>query len=168
MICVWQAVDNCYYFARYAKTQLVFQDTANTVTDFFTHEILLRRAAPSFLLSDRGAPFLSQMVKDVFRLTGTIHSATSSCHPQTNRLMERLNHTLDATIFLQVTEDQTCWGVVLSHIVFAYNTVRQATTEHSPCFLLYARELPTVLETVLPCVDDHSLSDMTTSFLCRA
>lgn len=156
------------HLTRYAETQAVAEAAAIPVANIFVHQILLRHEAPNCLLSDRGIPFLSQLMKEALRLTSTVHSVTTAYRPQTNGLTERLNHTLADMMSLYVKEDDTNWDTILLYVTFAYNTARQATTGYSPYFLLYAREPPTILDTILPYIDDNSLSDFTINLLCQA
>lgn len=48
---------------------------------------------PHTFLSDRGAEFISQ-VRTVYEMLGAVEKCTNSYHPQTNGMVETLNHTL--------------------------------------------------------------------------
>ena len=55
---------------------------------------MIRHGVPTQLLSDRGASFLSNLMKKVYELLGLKKVNTTAYHPQTDGLVERFNHTL--------------------------------------------------------------------------
>ena len=54
---------------------------------------------------------------------------TSSYHPQTNGMVERLNHTSTLCQMLSylITDDQNTWDEMLMHAVAAHNNVSRGT-----------------------------------------
>ncbi|UYV73007.1 hypothetical protein LAZ67_10001499 [Cordylochernes scorpioides] len=74
------------------------------------------------------------------------HCFTTSYHPQTNGLTERLNRTLINMISMYVNTDQKNWDEILPFITHAYNTTIQETTGYSPFFLLFGREPMSLLD----------------------
>ncbi|UYV70497.1 hypothetical protein LAZ67_7003340 [Cordylochernes scorpioides] len=117
------------YYTKYAETKAVSEATVKEVSTFLIEHIILRHGAPRFLISDR--------VK---------HCFTTSYHPQTNRLTERLNRTLINMISMYVNTDQKNWEEILPFITHAYNTTIQETTGYSPFFLLFGREPMSLLD----------------------
>lgn len=156
------------HLTRYAETTSVPAANADEVANFFLHSILLRHGAPQFIISDRGAPFLSQVLEDVFRLSSTVHKVTSAYHPQTNGLTERLNHTLADMVSMYVADHHTNWDIILPYVTYAYNTARQSTTGYSPYYLLYAREPFTPLDTILPYTPDTLVQPSAAEITSRA
>ncbi|UYV73333.1 K02A2.6-like [Cordylochernes scorpioides] len=55
----------------------------------------------SEIITDRGRNFMSQTIREINNLNGTIHRFTTAYHPQTNGLTERLNKTLTDMISIQ-------------------------------------------------------------------
>lgn len=139
------------HLTRYVETKAVPVDTAEEVSGFFLHRIVLRHGAPRTLLSDRGTPFLSAVVRALLAACSTVHALTTSYHPQTNGLTERFNHTLADMMSMYVSCDHANWDMVLPYVTYAYNTARQRTTGYSPYYLLYSRQPTTLLDTLLPC-----------------
>ncbi|UYV74535.1 hypothetical protein LAZ67_12000036 [Cordylochernes scorpioides] len=74
------------------------------------------------------------------------HCFTTSYHPQTHGLTERLNRTLVNMISMYVNTDQKNWDEILPFITHAYNTTIQETTGYSPFFLLFGREPMSLLD----------------------
>ncbi|UYV75188.1 K02A2.6-like, partial [Cordylochernes scorpioides] len=123
------------------------------LTDYYTRyaEIFLRHGAPQYLFSDTGSQFTSNLMKEVMKICKIKHCFTTSYHPQTNGLTERLNRTLINMLSMYVNTDQKNWDEILPFITHAYNTTIQETTGYSPFFLMFGRE-PTSL------LDDRNIS----------
>ncbi|UYV72039.1 hypothetical protein LAZ67_9001614 [Cordylochernes scorpioides] len=129
------------YYTRYAETRAVSEAT----------DIFLRHGAPQYLISDRGSQFTSNLMKKVMKTCKIKHCFTTSYHPQTNGLTERLNRTLINMLSMYVNTDQKNWDEILPFVTHAYNTTIQETTGYSPFFLMFGRE-PTSL------LDDRNIS----------
>lgn len=70
----------------------------------------------------------------------TNHLITTASHPQCNGLVERFNHTFAEMFSMFVNSSHSNWDDVIDHVVFAYNTSRQASTGMTPFLMLYGRE----------------------------
>ncbi|UYV73272.1 K02A2.6-like [Cordylochernes scorpioides] len=85
-------------------------------------------------------------MKEVMKMCKVKHCFTSSYHPQTNGLTERLNRTLINMISTYVNTVQKNWDEILPFITHVYNTTIQETTGYSPFFLLFGREPMSLLD----------------------
>ncbi|UYV82700.1 hypothetical protein LAZ67_22000606 [Cordylochernes scorpioides] len=94
----------------------------------------------------RGSQFTSNLMKEVMKMCKVKHCFTTSYHPQTNGLTERLNRTLINMISMYVNTDQKNWDEILPFVTHAYNTTIQETTGYSPFFLLFGREPMSLLD----------------------
>ncbi|UYV71683.1 hypothetical protein LAZ67_9000031, partial [Cordylochernes scorpioides] len=139
------------YYTRYAETRAVSEATVKEVSKFLVEDIFLRHGAPQYLISDKGSQFTSNLMKEVMKTCKIKHCFTTSYHPQTNGLTERLNRTLINMLSMYVNTDQKNWDEILPFITHAYNTTIQETTGYSPFFLMFGRE-PTSL------LDDRNIS----------
>ncbi|UYV63268.1 hypothetical protein LAZ67_2003589 [Cordylochernes scorpioides] len=139
------------YYTRYAETRAVSEATVKEVSKFLVEDIFLLHGASQYLISDRGSQFTSNLMKEVMKMCKIKHCFTTSYHPQTNGLTERLNRTLLNMLSMYVNTDQKNWDEILPFITHAYNTTIQETTGYSPFFLMYGRE-PTSL------LDDSNIS----------
>jgi len=72
-------------------------------------------------------------------MTRTEHSISSAYHPQTNRLVERFNQTLQRSLVKLVNSNQTNWDEKLDGVLFAYWTAQQKCTQVSSFELMYCR-----------------------------
>ena len=123
-------------------TLLCFQTTidAHVIAKLFVHEIIGRHGAPRTLLSDRGHNFLSKPLKEICRLVNNEKVFTTSYHPQTDGLVERLNGTLLHSLSKYVSSDEKHWDEHLPSVLSAYRVSPSEATGDSPFFLLYGRE----------------------------
>ncbi|UYV64718.1 hypothetical protein LAZ67_3001747 [Cordylochernes scorpioides] len=143
------------YYTKYAETKAVPEATVKEVSTFLIEHIFLRHGAPRFLISDRGSQFTSNLMKEVMKMCKVKHCFTTSYHPQTNGLTERLNRTLINMISMYVNTDQKNWDEILPFITHAYNTTIQETTGYSPFFLLFGREPMSLLDDENIPMDDY-------------
>ena len=113
---------------------------AHVIAKLFVQEIIGRHGAPRKLLSDRGQNFLSKLLKEICRLVNTEKVFTTSYHPQTDGLVERLNGTLVQSLSQYVSSDQKDWDEHLPSVLLVYRVSPSEVTGDSPFFLLYGRE----------------------------
>ena len=76
------------------------------------------------------------------------HIFSSPYHPQTNRIVERLNKTLCSSL-AKVKEKDEDWNIHISAILFAYRTKRYATTGYTPFQLVYECQAILPIETTI-------------------
>ena len=88
------------YLTKWPEVFATKDQTALTIAELFVEEIVCRHGVPGQLLSDRGAAFLSRLLKEICNLLGVKKINTTAYHPQTNGLTERFNRTL---------RDTVCW-----------------------------------------------------------
>lgn len=102
-------------------------------------ELFSNHGAPTYLISDRGSPFVSHLL---LTLIGTKHRLTTAYHLQTNA-MERVNRT---AIRAYVGNKHTLWDRYIPQICFALRTAPHKSTGQSSAILLYGHELNTSLD----------------------
>jgi transposase InsO family protein len=131
------ATDN---FTKWVETRAISQRTGEETARFFLEQICCRHGAPEILLSDQGSNFPSALVTELVRSLGTKHYKTSSYHPQTNGLTERVNGILIQELRHYVDDNQLNWSQMLPLFTFMYNGSKQRSTKFSPFELLYNRQ----------------------------
>ena len=119
--------------------------SALTIARHLVEHIISRHGVPCELLSDRGAAFLSRLIKGVCALMGIKKVNTTAYHPQTDGLVERFNRTLTDMLAKTVERNGKNWDTLLPYVLFAYRTSPQQSTGESPFYLLFGHdpELPT-------------------------
>ena len=71
---------------------------------------------------------MSVVCRGVFKTLGSEKKYTSSYHPQTNGMVDRLNHTLCQMLSYLIADDQNNWDEMLLHAIAAYsNNVSRGT-----------------------------------------
>ncbi len=140
------------YLTKWPEVYPTSDQTALTIATLLVEKIISRHGVPAELLSDRGAAFLSHLLKEVCGLMGIHRLNTTSYHPQTDGLVERFNRTLTDMLAKKAEKSGQDWDTHLPYVLFAYRASRQESTGESPFFLLYGRDprLPTELQLDAP------------------
>ena len=130
------AIVSMDYLTKWPELFVAKDQTALTIKQLLTEQIMSRHGVPAELLSNTGAAFLLRLMGEVYSLMGIHKANTTAYHPQTDGLVERFNHTL---INMPKTVEQggRDWQTRLPYVLFAYRTSLQQSTVDSPFFLLY-------------------------------
>ena len=114
---------------------------SETVADVFYNQVICQHGCPRYVLSDRGANFLSEVMHSLYRLMRIRKLNTAPYKPSTDGLQERFNRVICDTLSHFVDNYQSNWDAFLPSISFAYrSTPADNVTGYSPFFLLYGRE----------------------------
>ncbi|KAK3508128.1 hypothetical protein QTP70_015177 [Hemibagrus guttatus] len=135
------------YFSKWVEIVAVREATAQVASSKLLSEVFSRHGAPTYLISDRGSPFVSDLFERVLAALGTEHRLTTAYHPQTNAT-ERVNRTLKTAIRAYVDDKHTTWDRYIPQICFALRTAPHESTGQTPSMMLYGRELDTSLDLV--------------------
>ena len=76
------------HLTKWVEVLPVWDQTALTVARRSSYQ------SPNELLSDRGTNFLSQLIRDIYQLTGTKKPSTIAYYPQCDGLMEQFHQIL--------------------------------------------------------------------------
>lgn len=120
------------------------------------NEIFLRYGCPRRIISDNGVQFISQVMQQACHYLGIKQNLTPLFHPQAN-MVERKNRYLKPRLAILVGADHTTWSDKLPAIRFAINSAKCSTTNYSPSYLTFAREIRSPDEV------DHDLRSITQS-----
>ncbi|KAG1493727.1 hypothetical protein G6F52_013219 [Rhizopus delemar] len=114
--------------------------TASEIAIFLYEEVICRHGCPTIIVSDNGKPFLSDLIRKVCQNYSIIHKTTTPYNPQSNGLIERFNRTLGQILQKRSEDEKKDWDLYLPAALFAYRSIKQATTKQSPFFLTYGYE----------------------------
>ena len=132
---------------------------ATEVAAVLFREIISRYGSPRSLVSDRGRNFMSNLVKALAELFEIRRTYTSAYHPMTNGLVESKNSYILQALRAYCKGQQDDWPELLPGIMMAYrSTPATQSTDFSPFFLLYGREMRLPIDTVLQ-PKDHLSQD---------
>ena len=110
-------------FSRHAEGYAITPEehSATGCAAIIVNDYVPRWGCPHTFLSDRGSEFTSAVCKAVYEMMGAVKRFTSSYHPQTNGMVERLNHTLCQMLSYLVVDNQSNWDESLPHAISAHN-----------------------------------------------
>ena len=141
------------YFTKYVEFIPLSDIRASTVAKAFIENVLCRHGSPSFLHSDRGSNYLSNIVRETCKLFEITKIHTTSYHPQCNGQSERMMRSVK-DMLSKYLDDNKNWHNFLPFIQFAYNTAPSVdTTDYSPFFLVYGRHPKNPIDSNLPNLD---------------
>lgn len=105
------------------------------------NEIFLRYGVPRRMTSDNGTQFVSSVMQQVTYCLKISHNFTPLYHPQANPV-ERRNRDLKTQLGMMLQESShKVWSDLLPAIRFAMNTTNCSTTNYTPAYLTFGREL---------------------------
>ena len=82
------------YLTKWVEAYAVEDQTSLTIARLLVDSVVCRHGVSGQLLSDRGQNLLSNLLLEVCDLLGMKKVNTTSYHPQTDGLVERINKTL--------------------------------------------------------------------------
>uniref|UniRef100_A0A3Q4GD24 Gypsy retrotransposon integrase-like protein 1 n=1 Tax=Neolamprologus brichardi TaxID=32507 RepID=A0A3Q4GD24_NEOBR len=135
------------YLTKWVEASAVKEATSQVEAGKFVTDIFARHGTPTYLISDRGSPFVSELFEHVVSALGSVHRLTTAYQPQTNAT-ERVNRTLKTAIRAYVGDKHTSWDRFLPQICFALRTAPHDSTGMTPAMMLYGRELDTPLDLI--------------------
>ena len=91
------------YATRYPEATALKNIDTETVAEALV-TVFSRTGVPEEILSDQGAQFMSNIMKEVSRLLSVKQLTTTPYHPQCNGLVERFNGTLKTMLKRMCTE----------------------------------------------------------------
>lgn len=104
---------------------------------------------PSLIHSDLGKQFTAQIFNDFCTKFGIRLTYSTTSHPQTNAISERINQSIKSTIIALESDGYNFFNAVKIHQMM-YNSSVHSSTKLSPNFVHFGRELSTLYDTSLP------------------
>jgi hypothetical protein len=106
----------------------------------FVIRIITQFGVPKKLLTDRGAAFMSVLMKEVCKLLQIQKLQTSSYNAQANGICERMHKLLIDMILPFVNKDAKNWDKYVPYAVTAYKATTHCSVKYSPYYLVYGRD----------------------------
>lgn len=128
------------YLTKYVEARALLVQTSSEIASFIYEEIIIRHGCPKIIITDNGRPFISDLIKITCKQFGIKQKTISPYHSQSNGLVERFNRTIDSILKKRSLEEKNNWQEILPAALFAYRSIKQATTGQSPFFLMYGYE----------------------------
>ncbi|CAM4965247.1 unnamed protein product [Rotaria socialis] len=136
------------YFTRWVEMFALRRTSATDISNIVINEVICRYGIPTYILSDNGPQFVSQLFKDVCDSLGIKRKFTANYHPQTN-MTERVNRTLKAQIAIYAQNHPGLWDKEIQKLAFAIRTSINETTGETPAYLNFGRDPKLPLDLLL-------------------
>ena len=127
----------CDHFTKHIMAYVTPDQTVKTVAKFLWQGYILIFRPPAKLLSDWGANFESNIIRELCELMGIRKVRTSPYHAQTNGQVEWAHQMLMHMIGKLSEDWKADWPKHLPELVHAYNSMRVAITGYSLHYLMF-------------------------------
>lgn len=129
-------------FSKYIWTKTMRSQTAQGVIAFLENTVFATNGCPQTIISDNGTQFKCKLFAEMCRRRKITHHLTPRNHPKANPV-ESTNKSIKIALrtYLSDKPEHTPWENYLSKIVNDLNSTPHSTTQITPQFLQYGREL---------------------------
>jgi hypothetical protein len=148
------------YATRWVVAKAYPNKSARSVAHFMYYEIVMNYGAPREYITDRDKAFLHDALPFYKRFLRAKHLPTTSYHPQTNGMVERMHRTLNHALFTLSQDYVQRWDEFLSQALFALRVRKHSVTGYSPFYLLYGVHPRLPLDTSPPQVALRPLDEI--------
>ena len=121
-------------FSRWPEAIPIENTLAETICDAFYNSWISRYGCPNKIISDRGRQFTSNVFAELAKFVGAQHLKTTSYHPQSNGLIERMHRTLKAAISCHDTDS---WTKILPTVLLGMRSAHKEDLGASSAEFLY-------------------------------
>ncbi|MCP4488503.1 MAG: transposase family protein, partial [Gammaproteobacteria bacterium] len=128
------------YLTKYLFAYPIERETAEVIARVLVSDFFKSFGLPRELLTDRGSAFISNLFHELEKLYQIDHLFTTSCHPQTDGMVERANRTIIASMAKLLADFGGLWEDLLGPFVFGYNMTLHASTKVEPYVAMFGRE----------------------------
>ena len=128
-------------FTKWKEVFTIPNQEAKTVAEKLVNEVIARFGAPKKIHSDQGRNFEAQLFKEMCTLFNIEKTRTTPYHPESDRMIERQNCTLQDMLAKYVSEHQRDWDEHLPLVMMAYRSNIHASIQYTPFYLLFGHEV---------------------------
>ena len=146
------------YLTKWAEARAIPNSSAQAIVPFIHEDIICRHGFPKEIILDRGTTFVNEVIQELCERTKIKHRLSAPYHPQTNRLVEKLNRTLCTSLSKYVQIYKKDWDHYLPTVLLAYRTMKQSTTQFEPFYLTYSRQVITPFDLSLEVPNNSKLT----------
>ena len=134
-----------YVIARPLKTK-----TMAEVVSCLLDNVFYQVGFPRLITTDRGTEFLNSLLSELTKQIGIDHRKTTSYHPNSNSIVERMNRNINIAISKKVNRFHDDWDVYLQAICFGLNSSVHTATKEIPFSLVYSKPISTTTDILFP------------------
>ena len=137
------------WYSGWPEAFAVADKTADTVAHLILEEIYPRFGCPLELVTDNGSENVNRVVKEIPDSLNIHHVTTSYYHPNSNSKLERFHRTLHDILAKRLQDRQDTWDLHLNQVLAAIRFNVSETTEYTPYYLLYGRDVVLPIDNLL-------------------
>jgi transposase InsO family protein len=138
------------YFTKFVTAVALPDQTARTTAECIYKNIVLMHGPPLALVSDRGPNFTSKLMKYFCQKLNIEQRFTTSYNPASNGETERFNRTMTTMLRKELVDGQhENWEDVLGEVCFAYRSSIHSSTNESPYYMCFGRDVNFPINTIL-------------------
>ena len=126
------------YFSKWVEAFPIRNKNASTIASILYQEIYSRYGPPSYLHSDRGTEFISQVVHQLSQISSVYQTHTAAYSPRADGQVERQIRTL-ADMLAKYYNDKGNWYDYLHPCLMAIRSSVHETTGFSPFQVMFGR-----------------------------
>ena len=119
---------------------------AETTADALLKDWICRFGSPQSIHTDQGSNFESDLFQQLMRRLEINKTRTTSSHPQSNAVNERMNRTLLNMLSKCIDQSQSEWSTLLPFVLMAYRSSVHESTGFTPYFLVFGHEMSLPLD----------------------
>lgn len=134
------------HFSRYTEFFALPDQTSETIASVLVHRYLTKYGIPKELITDQGASFTSELMKEMCKLLKIRKLQTTGYHPMSNGRTEITHKTLSKMLSHYVNKSQNDWDSYLSYVCMAYNSSYHEAVGYSPYEIVFGRKMETPME----------------------
>lgn len=148
------------YFTRWTEAFPIKNQEAITVAETLVENVFARFGCPLELHSDQGRNFESDVFKEMCKLMGISKTRTTPLRPQSDRMVERANQTIENMLSMFVSENQKDWDTHIPVLMMAYRSSVHDSTGISPSEMMLGSEINLPIDLLLgkPCEENSNTS----------
>ncbi|MEE4247031.1 MAG: reverse transcriptase domain-containing protein [Kangiellaceae bacterium] len=145
------------HFTGWTEAKATKTNNAEDTAWAFYTEWIARYGSPEAVITDRGANFTSEIMKEIARKFGADLRHTTSYHPQSNGKCERAVGIIKNSVRMISVQQKLDWDLAVPHAVLVHRGTVNDSTGFTPFELVFARKirLPVDAEVGLPPFERH-------------
>src|SRR5436190_5845630 len=129
------------YFSKWAEAYALPNQEASTIAEEIIKQWISRFGTPLELHSDQRRNFESNLFQKICQLLDIRKTRTTTLHPQSDGMVERMNRTINKYLSKVVSDHQRDWDNYLHLFLLAYRASVHETTGQSPAKIIFGHEL---------------------------
>ena len=127
-------------FSKWVELRAIPDKKASTVAKVIFEQYICRYGCMRLLVCDNGKEFANQVLLQLLSLLKVGRHLVSPHHPQAQGQVERFNRSMKSYLLSYVADDTLNWEEFLPPLQLAHNTAVNASTKHSPFFLVFNQD----------------------------